>query len=415
MFLGEKVLVVILLLLPTQLGRHFWPSDAFLFGLKVDYLSPVFYLQDIFIIALIFLWVKENKIKYFSGKTVVSFVFFLLLAVLNIIFSLKPLVAFVAWLRFSELLLLGYIVSKKAKTVFALLDNIFPCLIVFEFILGTFQVLKQSSLNGVFWLLGERSFNILTPGIARASWLGTVFLRPYGTFSHPNSLAGFILVCLIFVFAKKNLRPFDKLSVVCGFFLIFLAFSRTIWLVLFLLGLAFFLFKIREGILKKELKLSFSYLSIVFMLPVILYFFSQTTIEAQSFSVRKDLAGLALRILRTNPLFGVGANNFIVSLAEENNVWQWLYWLQPVHNIFLLIGTETGLIGLFIFTCFILLTIDRLLSGYDAYLKPLFVSLLCILFSGLFDHYWLTLIQNQLLFAVVLGLSWGLKNDKIAK
>jgi hypothetical protein len=33
--------------------------------------------------------------------------------------------------------------------------------------------------------------------------------------------------------------------------------------------------------------------------------------------------------------------------------------------------------------------------------------LLAIIFTGFFDHYWLTLIQNQLLFVLILGLAWS--------
>jgi len=412
MFFWEKTLLFILILLPTQLGKHFWPKDSFIFGLKIDYLSPTLYLQDFFILFLILLWARKNATKLFSRKFVILLFFFFLLGALNILFSLRPLIALFFWIRLSEFLFFGFIVSQNAKKVAGLLYKVLPGLIIFEFMLGIFQFFKQSSLGGFFWFLGERSFNILTPGIARGSWLGKVFLRPYGTFSHPNSLSGFILVCLILVFSKKNLRFWDKLSVVCGLILILLTFSRTIWLSSFFLGLAFILFELKEGILKKKFKLNFRYLEVVLSLPLVLYFFIRTEVELSSFLVRKDLAQLALKMIKERPFWGVGANNFVISLSQSAKAWQWLYWLQPVHNIFLLAGAETGFLGLLFFVLFILLTINRLLSG-SGYFKSLLISLLAILFSGFFDHYWLTLIQNQILFALVLGLSWGLKNGRI--
>jgi hypothetical protein len=39
----------------------------------------------------------------------------------------------------------------------------------------------------------------------------------------------------------------------------------------------------------------------------------------------------------------------------------------------------------------------------------LLLALSAILLTGMFDHYWLTLQQGQLLFAVILGLSWTKK------
>src|ERR1035437_5543578 len=40
---------LLILFLPTQFGKHFWPNSSFVFGLRLDYLSPTVYLTDIFI------------------------------------------------------------------------------------------------------------------------------------------------------------------------------------------------------------------------------------------------------------------------------------------------------------------------------------------------------------------------------
>lgn len=116
-------------------------------------------------------------------------------------------------------------------------------------------------------------------------------------------------------------------------------------------------------------------------------------------------------MVREQPLIGVGLNNFISQLP---NYWQNIgltYWLQPVHNIFLLVAAETGLLGLAIFLWFLILTLKKLLvTNYQ-----LLITLSAILALGLFDHYWLTLQQPQLLFTIVLGLSWGGKENKIKR
>ncbi len=85
--------------------------------------------------------------------------------------------------------------------------------------------------------------------------------------------------------------------------------------------------------------------------------------------------------------------------------------LQPVHNIFLLVAAEAGLVGLLIFLWFLTLTFRKQLGVGN---WGLITSLLVILVLGMTDHYWLTLQQNQLLLAIVLGLSWqGEKFDKV--
>lgn len=413
----EILLGLLVLSLPLQLGRHFWLKDSYVFGLKVDYLSPALYLQDILALLLIFIWLKGNLKKLLTNRKFILFtIFYLFFTILNIVFSLTPLVSFFAWLRISEFVLLGLVISKNNHKTVAFLGKILPWTLVFEIGLCLAQILRQSSVGGFFWFFGERTFNLLTPGIARGVWLGNVFLRPYGTFSHPNSLAGFTLVASILILGKKRLRLFDKLSVLLGFVLILLCFSRTVWLAVLAIGTYFVFSKIFSGLqcsLKsKKVSLSFPYLFSLASVPITVFLFLKTTMEASSFENRRKLAEYAFIIIKKNPLFGVGANNFIISLAQKNTAWEWFYWLQPVHNIFLLVASETGPVGLFVFTGFLFLTIKKLLIGNCLIL---IISLFAILLIGLFDHYWLTLIQNQLLFVVILGLSWGKENVKITR
>ncbi len=395
----QIILAGLLVLLPTQLGRHFWPKQAFLFGLKIDFLSPTLYLQDILAIFLILPWIWQNRREFFSPRTVFFTLGYLLLAFLNIFISPVPLVAFFTWLRATELILLGVLVSRQSGFVFSFLGRILPLTIIFEFFLGLAQVWQQSSLGGIFWFLGERSFNIFTPGIARASFLGKVILRPYGTFSHPNSLAGFILVCLILILGKGKLRVLDKAAVIAGSVLILLSFSRTVWLASFILALGWFLFQFKKNLGQKRVSLGFNYTLAAGFIPLVFFFFTKTIIDPSSFLVRRDLADYALALVKKAPLLGVGAGQFIIKLSQDRPVWQSLYWLQPVHNLFLLIASEIGLLGLALFLGLIFLAIRKLTRPF------LLLALLAILFTGLFDHYWLTLIQNQLLLAIVLGLS----------
>lgn len=397
----------LILLLPLQFGRHFWPKASFLFGLKIDFLSPTFYLQDIVIILLFFYYLPKlipQVIK--DKKCLISCLLYLLFTFLNIYFSVTPLLSFFSWLRITEFVLLGLIVIKNSKLVLTLIDQVLPWSIIFEFALSFIQVLKQSSVNGLFWILGERSFNIFTPGIARATFLGKVFLRPYGTFSHPNSLAGFTLVALIWVFTKEKLKIPDKFAVLAGILLIFLCFSRTVWLTAFILGLSYFLWQFKKNWQKGKFNLSFPYLAMLLFLPISIFLFSRTVIDSSSFFIRLDLADFAFLLIKKFPLFGVGAGQFIVALSQGKVIWPSLYWLQPVHNIFLLSAAETGLLGLTVFLGLLFRTIKRIFLLPNSNFKfKILASLLAILFTGLFDHYSLTLIQNQLLFVLVLSLS----------
>jgi O-antigen ligase len=78
--------------------------------------------------------------------------------------------------------------------------------------------------------------------------------------------------------------------------------------------------------------------------------------------------------------------------------------LQPVHNIFLLVLVESGLIGLIGFLMFLFGPI-LLHKPSNLLTKSQGVGLLLIIiFLGMVDHYFLTLPQGQR----VLFLVWGL-------
>ena len=102
-----------------------------------------------------------------------------------------------------------------------------------------------------------------------------------------------------------------------------------------------------------------------------------------------------------NPLFGVGINNFLNNLSFANSKQNLL--IQPVHNIFLLTFAETGIIGLcFLIALFafaIKLTLQKQNKIY------LLMAIFAIIFLGMFDHYFLTLQQGQLLFTLVISIS----------
>ena len=60
--LGKFFLILALLTIPFQLGKHFWLPFSYVWGLPIDYLAPTVYLNDIFLLITVF-------IKFFFGLT----------------------------------------------------------------------------------------------------------------------------------------------------------------------------------------------------------------------------------------------------------------------------------------------------------------------------------------------------------
>ena len=63
--------LIFVFLLPTQLGKHFFPPYSYLNGVRVDYLSPTIYLTDI----LVFLLLVSNfkrVMSFFKNKKLIA-------------------------------------------------------------------------------------------------------------------------------------------------------------------------------------------------------------------------------------------------------------------------------------------------------------------------------------------------------
>ncbi len=402
----ERYLVVLLLfLLPTQLAFHFWPSWAFVFGIRVDLLAPSLYLTDILVLALILL--NLNILKIFRKY----FLMILVLAVANSIFSTSAPESIYKWVKIAEFTFIGfYFAKQKMLKLSSIVRILFFSLVIFSLI-GVFQFVRGGTIGGLLYFLGERSFNLGTPGIALVSLNGAEHLRAYSTFSHPNSLAGFLGGALLFILLsgklKRNLFNFLGVSIILVCFL--LSFSISAYLGIFLV-FSFYLFSKNKHYFK-WIVIIYLLLSIVGSLlsplasPWVLKTFP---LVGQNISQRLDLSYIAGGMVSQKFLMGEGLGTFIVNLPTFKGIFSYSWLLQPVHNIFLLVFSEVGIFGLLIF-CFLIY--KTLINQLKSKTLCLLLPFIFILFTGLFDHYTLTLQQNTLLFSVFMGLSF---HDKMA-
>ena len=361
-------LFLALLFLPTQLGKHFWPDFSYIYSLKIDYLSPTLYFWDILVIGLLILFfLQKPKIN----KLALNILLFFLLSQALSLFGAKNTGA--GLVRLEQYAIAGlfgvYLASNKIQDTRYKLFVPLTLGVLFESWLAILQFLKGGTLG--FWILGERTFSISTPGIAKFNFQGLEFLRPYGTFPHPNVLAGYMLIIMLLIRSKKTF---------IGLVTIILTMSRVVILV----GLAG-LFILQ----KKNIKII---MIIMIILSPILFtrFSSLFSYDNLTILRREELFISSWNLFLKNPIFGVGLNNFISD--QQDLVTGPSRFLQPVHNIFLLALSETGIIGL--------IGLISLFSFTRHYI------LYPILFLGLFDHYFLTLPQGYRLLFLVWGLSF---------
>jgi O-antigen ligase len=291
---------------------------------------------------------------------------------------------------------LVYFIAKNYKVFNRTL--LFICIFtaaVFEALLAFSQYFNQGSIGGIFYWFGERAFNAGTPGIANASINGQLFLRPYATFSHPNVLAGFLILSmlLLFLFSYKN--KYLRILVFLGSFLgtaaLLLTLSRSAILSWIICLIVLFGLWVVEKYKKRKFNSS----------HLVLQRFSMTKLSDESLVQRQELVTQSLNMFWQSPVFGIGINNFFNNLSivsPKGNT----FLIQPAHNIFLLVLSETGIVGLI---AFLFILSKSLLSILKKQNKYLLLCLLAIIFLGMFDHYFLTLQQGQLLLSFVLGIN----------
>lgn len=363
---------LLVLFLPTQLGYHFWPSWSMVLGRRIDYLSPTLFFTDILIVLLLIFWLR----KLLVWPTI----FFIVLAGLNILFSFNQMVAIYHWIKFAEFILLGYyIIQAKPNT-----QHVAYCLmlsVLYSSVIAIFQFVLQHSIGGLFWFLGERTFRVDTPGIAAIAIQGKEYLRAYATFPHPNVLGGFLAVLLPFIVQVSSKKKiFFWTTILFGSIALALTFSRSAWVV-FLLGIGWMIFQ-------KKRFLFFVLISCLLFLVSFLF----SSLD-ESVVVRQRLNASAIFMFQSFPLFGVGLGNFLVALPD-NLVSRSIYFLQPVHNIYLLLIAEIGVIGV--------IGVLWVMRKRIKFTWPL----IGLILLGLVDHYPLTLQQGQLLLTLVIALSY---------
>lgn len=408
---------LLIIFLPTQFGKHFWPKFSFVQGLRLDYLSPTIYLTDILILLIIFFSSRKffNYLNTITKKNI--FLFFLLISSLfiGIITSKNQYAGYYGVIKITEYFLLSiYFITSFKKInkkyfVYALITGI-----VFESFLAILQIINNGSINNMFYFFGERYFTPQTPGIANASISGQLFLRPYGTFPHPNVLAGYLIVAMAFTlkFKKYISKRMLIFSMLIGTTTIFLTLSRVAILFWFFYLVFLFSFFLREKYKKRNPNKKNTIIITAIVMSIILIFtfllhtafiqrFTQTRISDESIVQREHLMNQSIDMFIKNPVFGVGINNFYNNLgkSEEKTLF-----IQPVHNIFLLVLSQVGLIGLIYFLIIFYKSINNKKRNF------LLLSILIIL--GMFDHYFLTIQQGQIMIVMILSLTFSAKISK---
>lgn len=385
---SDLLIFLFVLFLPTQFGKHFFLPFSHISGVRVDYLAPTVYVTDIFALLLILTHLAEYR-TMLRNKTIQVILFLLSL---TLIFAFSRDFGLYKFLKVIELFAVGAIFMSRRVNKDTVFYGFF-CAALIQCFIAVLQFVLRRSLGGEFYYLGERPLGLSMPGIAKAALDGVEMLRPYGTFSHPNSMAGFFLTLYAtYIFNRPMVNRLFLWSflILCAVLTI-ISFSKIAIGTFFFITLAYLLRHKQLGgnaQLRAVVVISVGFLCAIFF---------QASTDPLTISKRITLVYDATAIIAADAITGVGLGNYLYAQAQFPQMYP-SFIMQPVHNIILLVFAEVGvLIGMYL--------IYVLTNNLRPLLKTTWIiPYVAILITGMFDHYWLTLQQNWLL----LGVMWGL-------
>lgn len=427
----ERILFYLLVfLLPLQVRKiiYWWPGSR---GEFSEWLAAFVYVTDLLVIGLFLLWLRRvilEKEKWSFPrltKTDWSLAAFWVLTALAIFRAENLSLAFYGWLKLTQWIIFFYYIINSPGTVFryetGLAVMTFSGLWQAGWAMG--QAIWQKSL-GLLWL-GESVLRTNFYGVAIVPTKLGNFLRAYGGFPHPNILAAWLFLAVFsfyfwFLYQKRS-RSWLWLAAVYGplLFGFWFTFSRVA-IAFWLSGLA-----IRGGALvakrkflseKKDFFHSLRSLVVatVIVASGFLWFYwpqaqSRWQLTSLDPAVAERLAyqKIAAQVTGDHPWLGIGPNQFVWNLSRNLNFSSVL--LQPVHNIYLLIASELGWLGLASWLAFLGgLTVRYWRAvGFKKIFEFSFgVAFASVLAMGLFDHFFWTSQQGSLMLWLVLALAY---------
>jgi O-antigen ligase len=394
-FLKASFLLLLLILpfnityqLPYQiLGVEI--ANPFVNGIIVNYLIPTLSILDlsVFLILISILLTKKIDLKWKGFSFLKMFILFAVYLVVQSIFKGSFLSLFNSF-RLLIYLFTFYSLSKHIKSVlnqktyiYLLIGSIF--LVLFQGVVALLQFSGGTSLGLSF--LGESQ---VVSGMRGSSFLelnNSLYLRGYGTFPHPNIFGGWLIFNILlgwFLFGNMHKKR-DYAVILMGIssLVLVLTFSRISLLVCLLIWIAFI---VKSFVNSKRIK-NFAFFGLISERFMNLFTGGDT-----SWSDRVGLMESSFHMIKQNLLTGVGLGGFIENMGDtvprsSNGI----LLLQPVHNIFLLIVSEIGLVGFGLFSTLIYF----FFKNRDWGLRFV-MGLVGIFIISMFDHYLVSLPQG---------------------
>ncbi len=280
---------------------------------------------------------------------------------------------------------------------------IFSLVVVFQSLLGLGQFITNHSLGIKF--LGESVVSQYIPGVAKIDFDQYKQIRAYGTFLHPNIFGGYLVLSILFIYfyilqCRSKLFHVEQLwlifSLVIGFIALFLTFSKGS-IVSLIVGFALYLFHVEHKSIKKMSHVEqLLYIGGIIGLISVMLILGKYQI-LKSIQERVHLWDMNKPIGQEIYIGkGLGQSVYDVSFDSYLDFWK----LQPIHNVYLHLINEIGVIGIGILIYLIFKFVINVPRGTILISLPIIGALGTL---AMFDHYLWSTYVGQVLTALSLG------------
>jgi O-antigen ligase len=214
----------------------------------------------------------------------------------------------------------------------------------------------------------------------------TAIYRPVGTSGSANETGGHIAILLLmvlslFLYTKNRFKnSLAGVVLLMGMAALSLTLSRGSWAACAVGLVVFLIVALRHHWVSAK-----KVITMAVLIALILGVFSapiaaRLTQDDRGASLsRVPLMKLALNMIQEHPFIGVGVNNFSIALPHYISSELRGEWMHVVHNQYLLVFAETGVIGLFLYLLILVVIIHtcvRCIKYNDPVISPLSTGIL---------------------------------------
>lgn len=376
-------------------------------------------LSDLFYIFLLIYYISHNCSLDKRKKNILYYLPIIILFLVSMIISVK----YATWRMYCYFEIVQYvknIILYYYVTVIVIenkedLHYAFYCINISLFLQVSF---------GIIQFIFQDYYNIFKTGLPIRLTDFENYIRSCGTLGQPNSYASFIVPALLINFAvlKKsinNLKYFYSLIFVFGIIALIFSFSRAGWLS-YLIGTTFLLFF--NGNPKFLTNKNMVYFLGLLLIIIIFYPFIQERLFINDGGAAEDrlhLNRIAFEIIKNNYILGVGINNYWFTMWKSipaNYDWPYVY---LVHNLFLYVFAETGVLGFISVLLIFFMPFKNLLyiarnkqdNDIAAYCAGICAAIIALFLQNMVDITWASQSINSF-YLILIGLGTSMMNIK---